>query len=83
MREVGVLEAKTHLSSLLNEVEGGQEVLITRHGRPIARISPARPVRRSGPDFAAEVRSVRAQIEKEWRSEEPFDWKAAVEDGRP
>lgn len=41
MREVGVLEAKTHLSSLLDEVElEGADILITRHGRPIARLSP-------------------------------------------
>ncbi len=38
MREVGVLEAKTHLSSLLEEVEGGTELVITRHGRPVARV---------------------------------------------
>ena len=50
MREVGVLEAKTHLSSLLAAVEAGEDVLITRHGRPVARFtravapSPAAPV---------------------------------------
>ena len=40
MREVGVLEAKTHLSSLLDAVErGGEEIVITRHGKPVARLS--------------------------------------------
>ena len=44
MREVGVLEAKTHLSSLLAAVEAGEDVLITRHGRPVARFTrPAAP----------------------------------------
>ena len=36
MREVGVLEAKTHLSALLDAVEkGGEAVLITRNGREV------------------------------------------------
>jgi prevent-host-death family protein len=41
MLVVGTLEAKTHFSSLLAQVERGQEVTITRHGRPIARLLPA------------------------------------------
>jgi prevent-host-death family protein len=42
MREVGVLEAKTHLSSLLAAVEkDGETVTITRHGRAVAKLSPA------------------------------------------
>lgn len=39
MIEVGSYEAKTHLSSLLDKVEQGEEVVITRHGRPVARLS--------------------------------------------
>ena len=40
MKTVGAFEAKTHLSSLLEEVAGGAEILITRHGRPLARLVP-------------------------------------------
>lgn len=40
MKTVGAFEAKTHLSSLLEEVAGGEEILITRHGRPLARLVP-------------------------------------------
>ena len=41
MREVGVLEAKTHLSALLDAIEkDGEAVMITRHGRAVARLSP-------------------------------------------
>jgi prevent-host-death family protein len=40
MKTVGAFEAKTHLSSLLEEVAGGEEILITRHGRPLARLLP-------------------------------------------
>jgi prevent-host-death family protein len=37
---VGAYEAKTHLSALLAQVERGETVTITRHGRPIARLIP-------------------------------------------
>lgn len=37
---VGAFEANTHLSSLLEQVELGEEVTITKHGRPIARLVP-------------------------------------------
>jgi prevent-host-death family protein len=40
MKTVGAFEAKTHLSSLLEEVAGGEEILITRHGKPLARLVP-------------------------------------------
>jgi prevent-host-death family protein len=36
----GVSEAKTHLSRLLREIEAGEGVLITRRGRPVARLVP-------------------------------------------
>jgi prevent-host-death family protein len=37
---VGAYDAKTHFSELLERVESGQEVTITRHGWPVARIVP-------------------------------------------
>ena len=40
MREIQASEAKTHLPSLLDEVERGETLIITRHGRAIARIVP-------------------------------------------
>ena len=41
MHVVGVFEAKNRLTSLLDEVQQGQEVMITRHGKPVARLVPA------------------------------------------
>jgi len=38
MLTVGAFEAKTHLSALLDRVAAGEEVVITRHGRPVARL---------------------------------------------
>ena len=43
MDSIGVYEAKTHLASLLDRVEDGEEVVITRHGKPVARLVPADP----------------------------------------
>jgi prevent-host-death family protein len=41
MITVGAFEAKTHLSSLLDRVAGGEEVVITKHGKPVARLVSA------------------------------------------
>lgn len=43
---IGAYEAKTHLSNLLDRVERGESLTITRNGRPVARLVPAeaRPV---------------------------------------
>ena len=38
MNTVSVAEAKAHLSELLNQVEAGEEIVITRRGQPVARI---------------------------------------------
>lgn len=40
MREVGAFEAKNSLSALLDRVEQGEEIVITRHGRPVAKLVP-------------------------------------------
>jgi prevent-host-death family protein len=44
MRSVGTFEAKTHLSALLEQVERGEEITITRHGKAVARLVPVRAV---------------------------------------
>ncbi len=57
LKEVGAFEAKTHLSSLLDEVEQGGTIIITRHGKRIAEIIPAKPKKKAkrgcakGPGF--------------------------------
>jgi prevent-host-death family protein len=52
MAEVNVHEAKTHLSRLLQRVAGGEEIVIARAGKPIARLVPVerRPQRVIGQD---------------------------------
>jgi prevent-host-death family protein len=50
MKTVNVHEAKTHLSRLLESVEEGEEVIIARAGKPIAKLVPlkAKPRRPGG-----------------------------------
>ncbi len=40
MREIEASEAKTNLDQILDDVKHGETILITRHGRPIARLVP-------------------------------------------
>jgi prevent-host-death family protein len=44
--DVSIAEAKNRLPELIRAVEQGEEVIITRHGKPVAQIAPAPPQRR-------------------------------------
>lgn len=57
MREVPSSEAKAHLSQLLGAVERGETIVITRHGRAIARLVP------EAEQGSIEVRRTMEQIE--------------------
>ena len=63
MREVGAFEAKNKLSELLDLAEGGEEVVITRHGKEVARLVP--PKGTVNRDEAREaIRRIRERAEK-------------------
>jgi prevent-host-death family protein len=40
MKQVGVFEGKTHFSALIDEAEHGETIVVTRKGKPVARIVP-------------------------------------------
>lgn len=42
MQQINVYDAKTHLSRLLNQVAQGEEILIARAGKPVAKLVPYR-----------------------------------------
>jgi prevent-host-death family protein len=42
MDRVGTFEAKTHLTRLLDRVAAGEQITITRHGTPVARLVPVK-----------------------------------------
>ena len=43
MREIGAFEAKNRLGTLLDRVEQGEEIVITRRGKPVAKLLPTGP----------------------------------------
>lgn len=78
MIEVGAFDAKTHLSSLLDKVSRGEEVLITRRGLPVAKLIPADRSERTGTeDTIRELRALRAGSRLGG-----LDWKALRDEGR-
>lgn len=63
MREIQASEAKSHLSRLLDDVERGETIVITRHGRAMARIVPEAHRRRCEIDEAlAEIAELGREI---------------------
>ncbi len=71
MRYVGAFEAKTHLSRLLDAVEQGETITITKRNRPVARLVPAESVDRERTTAAVEnIRRLRRRI----------NWQGSVEE---
>jgi prevent-host-death family protein len=64
MREVGAFEANNKLGQLLDWVEAGEEVVITRHGKIVARLVPPRPAvdREQAQNAAAAIRAMRKGV---------------------
>jgi len=83
MREFGAFEAKNKLGHLLDLVEDGEEIMITRHGREVARLVPAHPTvnRQAARDAAQRIRE-RAEIRKLGRFNWE-EWKDLRDEGRP
>ncbi len=59
MKQVGVYEAKTKLPKLLEEVENGETVTITRHGKPVARLVPVEQQKKPVKEVMEEMREFR------------------------
>lgn len=65
MKTVQASEAKTHFLRILDDVERGDTVIITRHGKPVARISPQPEVEEQRTERAIEgMRALRQRIGK-------------------
>jgi antitoxin (DNA-binding transcriptional repressor) of toxin-antitoxin stability system len=56
---IGAHDAKTRLAELLDRVEAGEEIVITRHGRPVAKLTRTGP----GHDVAAALAAADALME--------------------
>jgi prevent-host-death family protein len=79
METVGLFEAKTHLSELVARAEQGEEVVITRHNRPVARLVPVEPVDR---DAAARREAIDALIGASRGRRLGLDWRRLRDEGR-
>jgi prevent-host-death family protein len=88
LRQVGAFEAKNTLGSLLDRVESGEEIVITRHGKPVARLVPNEgSVDRSRARAAFDrVRENARLLHEQNKDKEPLDWptlKKWRDEGRP
>jgi prevent-host-death family protein len=88
MQTVPIHQAKDRFSALLQAVEEGDEIVITRHGKKIARIvreseSSAEPAQRERirADAIARLRAFQAQVKPD-PSYQKGDWKKYIEEGR-
>lgn len=79
--EIGAFDAKNRLSALLDLVEQGREVVITRHGRPVARLVPAEAA--EGGRHAALARIRARAVARRAGAFDWQDWKALRDEGRP
>ncbi len=79
MHSVGLFEAKTHLSELVARAERGEEVVITRHNRPVARLVPVVAAAADAPDRRA---AVDALLRAARGRALGFDWRALRDEGR-
>jgi prevent-host-death family protein len=59
VKQVGEYDAKTQLPRLLDDVERGETVTITRHGKPVARLVPVQRGRRSAAEAIEAIRKFR------------------------
>ena len=71
MREVGAWEARSKFGRLLDLVERGAEVIITRHGKPVARLAPLQP-KHSREQAQAAIFRIRERAEAQKLGR--FDW---------
>ena len=64
MREISLTIASKEFSELVNEVEKGESFVITRRGRPIAKLTPHCADRMVGPEWPAAYRRMTAFLDK-------------------
>ena len=80
--EIGAFEAKNKLGMLLDRVQNGEEIIITRHGKPVARLVP-NTTRIDEPQARAALARIRTRATN---LKESVDWAAIKADrdaGRP
>jgi prevent-host-death family protein len=81
--EIGAFEAKNRLSSLLERAERGEEIVITRRGKPVARLVPVRETADQTQAREA-MQRIRALAKKlKLGKFDVEEWKKDRDEGRP
>ncbi|MGA7753343.1 MAG: type II toxin-antitoxin system prevent-host-death family antitoxin [Candidatus Sulfotelmatobacter sp.] len=76
MNEIGAFQAKNTLGTLLDRVENGEEIVITRHGKAVARLVPNNRMVDRNQTLAA-LERIRKRAQRLQREKpEAFDWPA-------
>ena len=78
---VGAYEAKTHLPQLLDRVQRGETIVITRHGKPVAKLVPT-SAGRAKPDVKQAVREMLEFRDKQGPRLGGLSVRELVEEGR-
>jgi prevent-host-death family protein len=78
MITVGAFEAKTRLAALLDRVESGDEVVITRHGKPVARLVRVETIDRDRVARAVQ----QLKLLRKTTTLGGLDWRALRDEGR-
>ena len=79
METIGLFEAKTHLSELVARAEQGEEVIITRHNKPVAKLVRVTPVDQ---DAQARREAIEALIGASRGRRLDMDWRELRDEGR-
>jgi prevent-host-death family protein len=82
MDTVNLFDAKNRLSALVDQAEDGQEVTITRRGKPVARLVPIAPQADHARDAVAKIRALRQSIAKRGETFTLDELKAYRDEGR-
>jgi prevent-host-death family protein len=79
-KQIGTFEVKTHLSQILSKVEKGEDFIITRRGKPVAKIIPFEEEKKMTRREAVEAM---IEMRKHYNGEPgSFNLKKALEEGR-
>jgi prevent-host-death family protein len=79
MESIGLFEAKTHLSELVARAEQGEEVIITRHNKPVAKLVP---IKAEAADSVLRHDAVTKLLQAAVGRKLGQDWKRLRDEGR-
>jgi prevent-host-death family protein len=80
-QQIGAFEAKTHFSQIIEKAEKGEDFIITRRGKPVAKIIPFKQEKEM--TFKEAIEGMK-ELRKYYRGEPgSFNVREAIEEGRP